>query len=59
MSGFREGLPKEPDLRGTINPAAPSTADDSLSAKRPAMGAPIPTDKGQGVIIRPVSTWLR
>lgn len=38
---------------------APSTAAETLSARRPAMGAPIPTASGQGVIIKPVSTWLR
>jgi hypothetical protein len=43
----------------TIKPAEPNTAGETLSAKRPAMGAPIPTASGHGVIIKPVSTWLR
>src|SRR6185437_448110 len=58
--GFSGRLARRPKpAQRTISPAAANTAADTLSAKRPAMGAPIPTASGHGVINKPVSTWLR
>ena len=40
------------------SPTAQSTAVDIRSASQPASGAISPTATGQGVMRRPVSTWL-